>query len=94
MTLSLEEIMENGIYFHSFGETHSYVSCCLADGLDQLGVPLSSNIDYYEPTYTSLIANGTITISKPKRTKRNRFSIKRLGSRSRRDEVQLSKKVR
>lgn len=61
MTLTIEEIMENGIYFHSLGETHSYVSCCLADGLEQLGVPIMSNIDYYEPTYSEHRFSGSTT---------------------------------
>ena len=63
MTLSREQITENGIYVYSFGDTHSYVSCCLADGLEQLGVPVHSNIDYYEPTYSEHRVSASVQIT-------------------------------
>jgi hypothetical protein len=44
-----QEIKETGVLFYSTSDQYSYISLCLADGLNQLGIPIFSNsIDYEE----------------------------------------------
>lgn len=43
------DIYSQGVYFQSDSTTFSYAATCLADGLQQLGIPVFSNIDYHEP---------------------------------------------
>ncbi len=48
-TIPLTTAIQSGVYFHSDANTFSYVAACLADGLQQLGIPIYSNIDFSHP---------------------------------------------
>lgn len=51
-TGNVRDIYTRGIYFHSDCDTFSYAATCLADGLDQLGVPVYANISYADRLVT------------------------------------------
>jgi hypothetical protein len=42
---NLDDVRKNGVYFHSFSNWLSHICLCLADGLNQLGIPVFSNIE-------------------------------------------------
>jgi hypothetical protein len=46
------DIYTRGVYFLSDSSTFSYTATCLADGLDQLGIPIFANISYADPLIT------------------------------------------
>lgn len=46
MKFSVEHIKSRGICFYSINNNFSYVCHCLAHGLDELGIPIFSNISY------------------------------------------------
>ncbi|MEA5616914.1 hypothetical protein VB711_03525 [Cronbergia sp. UHCC 0137] len=48
MTNQYPELRETGFFFYCSGNVFSFASVCLADGLNQLGIPVFSNIDYEE----------------------------------------------
>lgn len=48
-----KEISETGILFHSSSEQYSYIALCLADGLNQLGIPVFSDSINYEENLVS-----------------------------------------
>ncbi len=49
---SMRNLYQKGVYFQADSSTFSYAATCLADGLNQLGIPIFSNIDYLEPLIT------------------------------------------
>lgn len=49
---TMRAIYEKGIFFLADSSTFSYAATCLADGLNQLGVPVFSNISYSDPLIT------------------------------------------
>jgi len=51
----------NGFFFLADSATFSYAATCLADGLNQLGIPVYSNINYHDP----LITDFAFTASDP-----------------------------
>jgi len=42
---NIDEVRKNGVYFHSLSNWLSHICLCLADGLNQLGIPVFSNIE-------------------------------------------------
>ena len=44
-----------GIYFISDSTTFSYAATCLADGLNQMGVPIFANISYCDPLISDFV---------------------------------------
>jgi len=42
---NIDDVRKNGVYFHSFSDWLSHICLCLADGLNQLGIPVFSNIE-------------------------------------------------
>ncbi|QOX80341.1 hypothetical protein FY034_15820 [Trichlorobacter lovleyi] len=60
-TAVLQEIYRHGIFFLSDNADYSYAAVCLADGLNQLGIPIRSNISYHEP----LISDFAFSASPP-----------------------------
>lgn len=42
--------IKQGVYFHSDEQRFSHVAICLAEGLQQIGIPIYSNIDYTHPS--------------------------------------------
>lgn len=46
------DLYARGVYFFSDSPTFSYAATCLADGLDQIGVPVLANISYGDPLIT------------------------------------------
>ena len=53
MTNQYQEIRETGILFYSSSEQYSYAALCLADGLNQLGIPVFSDSINYEENLVS-----------------------------------------
>lgn len=44
----VHDLYTKGVFFLSDNSDYSFASVCLADGLHQLGIPVSSNISYCE----------------------------------------------
>ncbi len=42
---NIDDVRKNGVYFHSLSNWLSHICLCLADGLNQLGIPVFSNIE-------------------------------------------------
>jgi len=42
---NIDNVRKNGVYFHSLSDWLSHICLCLADGLNQLGIPVFSNIE-------------------------------------------------
>jgi len=42
---NIDEVKKNGVYFLSYSNWLSHICLCLADGLNQLGIPVFSNIE-------------------------------------------------
>lgn len=55
------EIYQKGLFFLSDSTYFSFAATCLADGLNQLGIPVFANIDYHDP----LISDFAFTASSP-----------------------------
>lgn len=55
------ELTGNGFFFLADSTTFSYAATCLADGLNQLGISVYSNINYRDP----LISDFAFTASEP-----------------------------
>lgn len=55
------EMVQKGLFFLSDSSTFSYAATCLADGLNQLGIPIRANIDYHDP----LISDFAFAASPP-----------------------------
>ncbi len=53
MTSPYQGIKETGILFHSLTDKYSYASLCLADGLNQLGIPIFSHLTSYQDNLVS-----------------------------------------
>ncbi len=48
----IKELQDKGVYFLADSPSFSYVATCLADGLNQLGIPVFANCNYTEPLVT------------------------------------------
>lgn len=44
----LDKLKKKGVYFYFINQELNYLSICLAEGLEELGVPIYSNVDYYD----------------------------------------------
>ncbi len=52
--MTIDDLKQEGIYFHSTGEEFCYTVICLASGFHQLGIPIYGNIDYENPLVSDL----------------------------------------
>lgn len=56
---TIRDTYRKGVYFLSDSTTFSYAATCLADGLNQLGVPIFSNISYGDELITDFRFEAT-----------------------------------
>lgn len=57
------DVTKRGVYFFSNSSTFSYAATCLADGLNQLGVPVFANIAYKEPLISEFAFENTADLA-------------------------------
>jgi len=58
---NLNKLQDSGFFFLADSNLFSFAATCLADGLNQLGIPVYSNINYHDP----LISEFAFTASAP-----------------------------